>query len=194
MEPMKVESMLLDRDGVINRLIDRDGEEISPQSIEDFEFLPGSREAIRMAKERGLSIYVISNQPDVSKKWRSLNKDKLEQIDQKLKEIGIDQIYNCVHGPLGNRKNKTYRDDGGDIRTCDCRKPQPGLIDECFSENRLTAEKTVLVGDSRTDMIAAKRFEEKNGERFYSKIKLGDDEGLCHKNMGCLMEVVKELL
>ena len=193
MEPMKVESMLLDRDGVINRLIDRDGEEISPQSIEDFEFLPGSREAIRMAKERGLSIYVISNQPDVSKEWRYLSKDKLEKIDQRLRGVGVDQIYNCIHGPVGGRKNKAYRGEGGDIRTCDCRKPQPGLIDECFSENRLTAEKTVLVGDSRTDMIAAKRFEEKNGERFYSKIKLGDDEGLCHKNMGCLMEVVKEL-
>ena len=189
---MKVENMLLDRDGVINRLIERDGEEISPQSIDDFEFLPGSREAIEMAKEKDLSIYVISNQPDVSKKWRYLSKDKLEEINQRLREVGVDQIYNCVHGPVGGRKNKTYRDKGGDIRTCDCRKPQPGLIKECFNENNLTLQKSIIVGDSKTDMMAAERFEQNMDEHFRKKIKLGKDEGLYDKNMESLKEVVED--
>lgn len=179
---------------MINELVENEGEQISPQSVQDFEFIEGSKRAIEKAVDEGLLIYVISNQPDVSKGWRPLNEEKLGEIDHKLLELGVKTVYNCTHGPLNDRKDKTYTDRNGEIVTCDCRKPQPGLIEACFSKNDLNLQKSIIVGDSRTDMMAAARFEQKMSEHFRKKIKLGEYEGLCDKNMKSLKDVVEDIV
>ena len=170
-----VKNLLLDRDGVINKLVESNSGKISPQSLKQFEYILGSRKAIKKAKEKGLSIYVFSNQPDVSKNWRRLDKESLEEINQELREIGVDQIFNCTHGPEKWYGKKRYRDDTGKITVCDCRKPQPGLIEKCVGSSDLEPSGTVVVGDNDVDIEAAERFETKFDINFKSKIKLGKE-------------------
>ena len=179
---------------MINKLIKRERSLLSPQSIEEFEFIEGSRSAIADAENEGLKIYVISNQPDVSKDWRSLNEEKLREINDRLIEEGVEKVYNCTHGPLNGKSDKTYTDQRGEIITCDCRKPQPGLIAKCFKENNLSLNESIIVGDSKTDILAAERFEGDEKEEFRSKIKIGENLGLCDKNMACLKNVVEEVV
>jgi D-glycero-D-manno-heptose 1,7-bisphosphate phosphatase len=186
-------NLLLDRDGVINKLISRDNNLISPQSIKDFEFKQGSKKALRKAEEKNFSIYIISNQPDVSKNWRKLNKDRLNEINQKLKGLGVDSIFNCTHGPLGERKESRYRNEKGDIITCDCRKPQPGLIKRWYKHEDVSPKKTVVVGDKETDIEAAEQFEKKIGTEFKSKINLSNQKSSKIKKHKNLLELVENL-
>jgi D-glycero-D-manno-heptose 1,7-bisphosphate phosphatase len=174
-----VENLLLDRDGVINELIDVGPEEkISPQSLNQFNYLQGSEEAIKKATDSGVSVYVFSNQPDVSKHWRQLDRGSLELINQELKNIGVDKVFNCTHGPKKRHGNR-YTDESGDIITCKCRKPQPGLIKACYHTTSMSPPKTIVVGDNDVDIIAASRFEQEYRTEFKSKVnlqsnKLGD--------------------
>jgi len=167
-----VKNLLLDRDGVINKLIDNNSGKISPQSLKQFKFIEGSKEAIKKASEAGISIYVFSNQPDVSKTWRSLNEDSLENINQELMEIGVDRIFNCTHGPKMRNGNNRYRDNTGEITVCGCRKPQPGLIEQCVDLTDLEPGETAVVGDNDVDIEAAERFEEKYNVNFKFKTKI----------------------
>lgn len=189
-----VENLLLDRDGVINNLVPYGEEMVSPQNLEDFEFIKGSKQALREINRKDISIYIITNQPDVSKSWRPLDMPRLREINKMLKQNGVKEVYSCTHGPKGNRHRSTYTDTEGSIITCGCRKPQPGLIENCFQENSIKAERTIIVGDKLTDMEAAARFEAKRDEKFLSKVRVGGDEGLCDKKFSTLRQFTDEEL
>ena len=60
-------AVFLDRDGVINRSIVRDGKPYPPASLNEFAFLPGVAEACRLLKEAGFLLVVVTNQPDVGR-------------------------------------------------------------------------------------------------------------------------------
>lgn len=165
------QSLLLDRDGVINKLVGSDPDKVSPQSIDQFRYLPGSKRAIERSREAGISVYVFSNQPDVSKPWRKLNQDRLNEINQELRHIGVNKVFNCTHGPkLGNERR--YKNDDGNIVTCNCRKPQSGLIKDCYNNTSMNPSETIVVGDNSVDIVAATRFEEEYDVKFESKVRL----------------------
>ncbi len=147
---------------------------------------------MKKAQNTGLNIYVVSNQPDVSKDWRDLNEGKLSKIDEKMFESGVDDVFYCTHGPLGNQVTKKYRDDKGDIIVCDCRKPQSGLVNKVYSKHDLCLSKTVFVGDKKRDILAAKKFEDSKSTDFNSKIKIGKECGIEDKKMQSLLQVVEE--
>ena len=66
-------AVFLDRDGVINRAVVRDGKPYPPASLAEFEILPGVPEALRELDEAGFLLIVVTNQPDVARgshvKW-----------------------------------------------------------------------------------------------------------------------------
>ena len=60
-------AVFLDRDGVINAPIVRDGKPFPPASVEETEILPGVREALVRLKGAGFDLVVVTNQPDVAR-------------------------------------------------------------------------------------------------------------------------------
>jgi histidinol phosphatase-like enzyme len=50
-------AIFLDRDGVINCLVERGGQMVSPRKIEDFELLPNVHIAIEKLKQKYPAIY-----------------------------------------------------------------------------------------------------------------------------------------
>lgn len=169
-----MKSIFLDRDGVINPLIEISKGEISPQDIEDFKLYEGVRKKLKEAKKAGFTVIIFTNQPDVQKSWRKLDEERLENINNFLTDIGAEAVYACNHGPLGGKKNKHYRENG-EIMVCDCRKPQPGLIEKAYKDFDIDFSSSYVIGDSHEDLEAASRFEKKHDENFKAKFSVGKD-------------------
>ncbi|MDP2644315.1 MAG: D-glycero-beta-D-manno-heptose 1,7-bisphosphate 7-phosphatase [Desulfobacterales bacterium] len=133
--------VFLDRDGVINR--------DSPDYIkswDEFEFFPGSLEAIGLLTRAGFDIIVITNQSVVNRKMVSVK--ELEYIfDRMTREVNaaggrIKDIFFCPHVPQDQ---------------CDCRKPRPGLFYQAQQRYGLNLSGAYMVGDSAKDIESALR-------------------------------------
>jgi D-glycero-D-manno-heptose 1,7-bisphosphate phosphatase len=133
--------VFLDRDGTINR-----DSHAYIKSWEEFEFIPGSLEAIKEFTTNGLVNIVITNQSAVPRKLISL-KD-LEFVHNMMMQTvassggEIKDVFYCPHMP------------GDD---CDCRKPEPGLIYQAQKKYGIDLSTAVMVGDSAKDIECARR-------------------------------------
>src|SRR5215469_1761635 len=100
-----MKAVLLDRDGVINRLVYHHDAGVidSPFTLSQFELFPGVPQAIRQFNDLGLGVAVVSNQPGIAKGY--LTAELLESFREKLlAEVAgaggkIDAIYYCLHHP-----------------------------------------------------------------------------------------------
>ena len=129
--------VFLDRDGVINR--------DSPDYIknwDEFQFLPGSLDALRLLSQAGFRLIVITNQSIIGRGMVPLR--VLEETHRKLKAAvaaaggDILDIFFCPHRP---------------DEACDCRKPAPGLIQQACRRYGIDPADSVMIGDSVKDML-----------------------------------------
>ena len=125
-------TVLLDRDGVLNADVG------SPGVVheEQFELLPGVSDAVRDLKEDGHACVVVTNQN--ARRKGLLSAETLEKLHASLrKEVPVDDIFVAtgLDGPA--------------------LKPSPELVNLALGD--ADRDRAVLVGDSRTDMIAACR-------------------------------------
>jgi len=146
--------VFLDRDGVINK--------DSPSYIKswaEFEFLPGSLEAIRKLTLSGFEIIIITNQSAINRKIITI--DQLETMHTRLNEAvesnggKIRDIFFCPHTPE---------------EVCICRKPKPGLIYRARKKYQIDLERSAMVGDSAKDIECAKNA----GCRYAILVKTGN--------------------
>ena len=77
-------AVLLDRDGVINKAIIKNGLPTSPNSLDELEILPGVKESILRLKKLNFICIVVTNQPDVPR--RKINKNTVIKINNFLKK------------------------------------------------------------------------------------------------------------
>jgi len=135
--------VFLDRDGVINKF---PGNGNYVTLVKEFQFLPGSLEAIRLLTEQGYTIFVVSNQAGVGK--GIFSKDKLKKITAKMmREIKKSG------GKIKRVYYSTSKSDAG----CEYRKPNIGSIRKAFESLKKPlqiAKKTYFVGDTETDIQA----------------------------------------
>jgi len=138
----KAKVIFLDRDGVINR--GRGSDYVD--SWHKFRFIPGSLKALKLLKEHGYRVIVISNQAGVAKGFYSL-KD-LSLLTRRMKEVvrtaggKLDAVYYCPH------QNEDR---------CACRKPKTGLFWRAHRRFGIPFKKTFVVGDSVRDIVAGKK-------------------------------------
>jgi len=138
---MSRRAVFLDRDGVINRAIVREGKPHPPDSLEELEILPGVREALDQLKDAGFVLVVVSNQPDVARGTTA--RDAVETINAKLAEsLPVDDFRMCYH-------------DSGD--GCDCRKPKPGMLLAAARDHGIDLSSSFMVGDRWRDVEAGQR-------------------------------------
>ncbi len=134
-------TVILDRDGVLNKRAPRAH---YVRSWEEFEWLPGAKEALRLFKEANYRVIVASNQAGIGR--GSMTEQDVNEIHDKMKEEAmqaggrIDAIYYCPHD----------WDDG-----CECRKPKPGLLFRAQRDLSLDLTRTPFVGDDERDAETA---------------------------------------
>jgi histidinol-phosphate phosphatase family protein len=133
-------AVLLDRDGVINA----DSDEYI-KSWAEFNFYPGVFEALRRLHEAGLEVYLVTNQAGVGKGL--LTHQTLLDILLRLR-LTVRQHGGLIHGIEYCRHRK---EEG-----CGCRKPKPGMLLKLAAKYGLDLSRSVLVGDSCTDIEAAR--------------------------------------
>ena len=133
-------AVFLDRDGVINRAVVRDGRPYPPPSVDDVEILPGVAESIRTLHGRGFKVIVVTNQPDVA--TGAQRREAVEAIHNRLRRcLLLDDIKVCYHT---------------DADRCACRKPKPGMLLEAANDWSIVLKRSFLVGDRWRDIEAGK--------------------------------------
>jgi D-glycero-D-manno-heptose 1,7-bisphosphate phosphatase len=137
---MKLKTLFLDRDGVINSLIAGNNElPRSPRNTQELNFLPGTAAALSRAKDKGYEIYIVTNQPDIEKGLISTK--VAEEINLKIMSTfpQINDVYVCPHTQHSN---------------CSCRKPKPGLIVNSRVYPAIDFSHAWMVGDRWVDIAA----------------------------------------
>lgn len=138
---MSRRAVFLDRDGVINRAIVREGKPYPPTSLEELEILPGVAAALTRLKAAGFVLVVVSNQPDVARGTTA--REAVETINVRLAEsLPVDDFRMCYH-------------DSGD--GCDCRKPKPGMLVAAARDHGIDLSASFMVGDRWRDVEAGQR-------------------------------------
>ena len=138
-------AVFLDRDGTINI------EKEYLYQIQDFEFVPGAPEAIRILNQAGLLVVVVTNQSGVARGY--YREDDVEilhrHINAELKKIGahVDAWFYCPHHPSGR---------GSYALPCRCRKPLPGMLSEAAARHGIDLDNSIMIGDKRADMEAGR--------------------------------------
>ena len=133
-------AVFFDRDGVLNKLIYRDGNYYSPRNIKNFVLYNDAEKVTHAVREKGYLSIVISNQPDIAR--GNIKKSLLNKMTKTLlNELIIDDIFYCIH-------------DDSDL--CTCRKPAPGLLVQASKKWNIDLQKSYMVGDTWKDAGAAK--------------------------------------
>ena len=137
--------------------LDRDGTIVEDpgylDSCDKVRFLPGVSKAIKLLKESGFKVIVITNQSGVARGYftEETVKEINKYICQSLVEEGtsIDRIYYCPHHIEGVIER--YKKD------CYCRKPEPGMVEEAAREFDIDLKKSFVIGDKGSDIEAGHR-------------------------------------
>ena len=151
---MARKAVFLDRDGVINAYVCNPefGTIDSPRRPEDFVLLPGVEEAVAKLKAEGFLTVVVSNQPGVAR--GQFTAAQLEATMSKMRTMvkrgggELDAVYYCPHHPQGTVEG--YRG------SCECRKPQPGLLQQAAREWDIDLNRSFMVGDGIVDIQAGR--------------------------------------
>jgi len=134
-------AVFLDRDGVINRAIVREGRPYAPETLEALEILPGVCEALDRLRGAGFLNIVVTNQPDVGA--GKVARDVVAAMHEHLlKKLPLDAIKVCYHVEADH---------------CACRKPRPGMLIEAAGELDVNLSASFLVGDRWRDVAAGQR-------------------------------------
>jgi D-glycero-D-manno-heptose 1,7-bisphosphate phosphatase len=136
-------AVFLDRDGVLNRPVVRDGRPFPPAQIEEFELYPDAASACAQLKEAGFLLVVVTNQPDVGRATQS--REAVEAMHAKLRAVisSLDAIEVCFHAGAAEGE------------PCECRKPKPGMLLRAAAALNIELGESFLIGDRWRDVDCA---------------------------------------
>jgi D-glycero-D-manno-heptose 1,7-bisphosphate phosphatase len=135
-------AVFLDRDGTLNV---RPPEHEYISRVEDFEWLAGADQAVARFASSGYFLGVVSNQRGVALGLTTIATLRLieDRIQRRLESLGcrVDAFRYCMH----NFNSK-----------CSCRKPSPGMLLSMASDFGLDLERSWIVGDEESDVLAGR--------------------------------------
>jgi D-glycero-D-manno-heptose 1,7-bisphosphate phosphatase len=131
-------AVFLDRDGVLNEAVVKNGLPHAPNRLEDFRVYPEAAHALQRLKDAGYVLIVVTNQPDVAR--GEVKREVVEAINVRLLEAlpMLDHVRICW--------------DDGDQSPC--RKPKPGLILDGATAYGVDLAASFMVGDRWRDVDA----------------------------------------
>jgi D-glycero-D-manno-heptose 1,7-bisphosphate phosphatase len=130
----------LDRDGVINYKAP-EGEYI--RTWHEIRLIPGAMRAVAELNSNGYQVFIVTNQRGIA--IQKVRVEDLAEIHHLIKKkfaragANISEIYYCPHD-ISER--------------CDCRKPQPGMLERAAREFHIDLQASWMVGDSPKDVQA----------------------------------------
>jgi len=129
---MKKKAIFMDRDGTLI-------EEVNfLERVEDLRLFSYTVDSLRILKENGYSIFVVTNQSGIAR--GIYDEDAMHSIHEAIEErCGnlIDGFYFCPHMP-----------DAG----CECRKPRLGMLEKVQKDFEIDMENSWMIGDKLLDI------------------------------------------
>lgn len=148
MKNNKSRAVFIDRDGVINKEVPL------LHKVEELELIERSAQAIKILNDIRFPVFVVSNQPVVSR--GTISEEDVIKINNELNNMlfkdayaRVNKFYFCPHHP--HSKIKKYR------IACNCRKPMPGLIQKAAKENNIIVNESYMIGDRNVDILSGKK-------------------------------------
>lgn len=143
--PIRRAAVFFDRDGVLN---EDSGYVFRPDQLR---WLPGARECVRAVNDSGRFAFVVTNQSGVARGYydeQAVHAFHAE-MQRQLLAMGahIDAFVFCPHHPEGTVARYA--------RSCECRKPTPGMIEQLLRRWPIRREGSILIGDRPSDVLAA---------------------------------------
>ena len=133
-------AVFLDRDGTLNE------ESGYIRHLEEVRLIPGAAGAVRRINEEGWLAVLVTNQSGPARGYYS--EDWVGQLNQRVVQLlaeqgaRLDHVEYCPHLPP---------EEGGVVegyaRTCDCRKPAPGMVHRAAMLLHIDLSRSVVVGD-----------------------------------------------
>lgn len=136
--------MFLDRDGVLNVPLIRDGRPHPPAHLEEFKLYGDALNSCTRLKQAGFLLVVVSNQPDVGRGTQT--REIVNAMNDRLTALipVLDRIETCFHG-------------GADfLQPCLCRKPRPGMLYRAAEMMLIDLPNSYLIGDRWRDVDCAR--------------------------------------
>jgi D-glycero-D-manno-heptose 1,7-bisphosphate phosphatase len=134
-------AVFLDRDGVLNKAIVRDGKPYPPRDLSEVAITHGAGAALEELKRAGFLLIVVTNQPDIARGKAS--RAEVDNINAQLAAaLPLDAIEVCEHD---------------DSNQCDCRKPKSGMIMRAHERFGVDLASSFMVGDRWRDIEAGRR-------------------------------------
>ena len=142
---MRNKAIFFDRDGTLNVDVHY------LHDPADFVWVEGAIDAIRWANEHRYLVIVVTNQSGIARGY--YGEDAVQRLhdwmNAELAKHGahIDAFYYCPHHTEG--KIPAY------TKSCDCRKPAPGMLLKAIAEHNIDPAASFLFGDAESDVVAA---------------------------------------
>jgi D-glycero-D-manno-heptose 1,7-bisphosphate phosphatase len=140
-----MKAAFLDRDGVINSDLGY------VSRWEDFKFLPGSIQGMKLLQDAGYLLIVVTNQSGIARGYFSEDDYRILTATYRsyLLNCGvvITDVYHCPHHPSFPQLSQPP--------LCGCRKPNPGLIHQASLDHGISLSESILIGDKYSDLQAA---------------------------------------
>jgi D-glycero-D-manno-heptose 1,7-bisphosphate phosphatase len=131
-------AVFLDRDGVLNRAIVRDGKPYPPASLAELQIVEDAPASLTRLKNLGFLLLVVTNQPDVARGTQTM--DTVRALHQAMRQtLPLDDFLICPHD---------------DRDACRCRKPLPGLLLEAQARYGIDLGRSFMIGDRWRDIDA----------------------------------------
>jgi histidinol-phosphate phosphatase family protein len=143
----KIKAIFLDKDGT---LVDNLPYNVDPNRIT---LSPHAGEGLRLLQQLGYTLLVVSNQSGVAR--GHFDERALDAVWQRLHQllrdegVTLTECYYCPHHPDGSVNPYA--------RTCDCRKPGPGLLLRAAARHNIDLSASWMVGDILHDVEAGQR-------------------------------------
>ena len=132
--------------------VDRDGTLIAERDFlteeKDIEIFPQTVEAIRLLRELGYLVVILSNQSGVARGFLTeqrvfeINEEVFRQLEEN--DARPDLFFYCPHHP--DATVKEYR------LECECRKPAPGMVKMAQQMIDIDIPQSVSIGDKLSDV------------------------------------------
>jgi D-glycero-D-manno-heptose 1,7-bisphosphate phosphatase len=134
-------AVFLDRDGVLNEAVVRDGSPYPPVTLEELVIVADAGRVLAALKRDGFRLIVVTNQPDIAR--GKISREQVDRMNRHLLSVlPIDAIEVCAHD---------------DSDACDCRKPKPGMLIRAATRDGIMLPDSFMVGDRWRDIEAGHR-------------------------------------
>src|SRR4051794_884804 len=134
-------AVFLDRDGVLNEAVVRDGNPYPPETIEELVIVPDAADSLALLRRRGFRLIMVTNQPDIAR--GKVSRKLVDEMNRYVcTMLSIDAVEMCHHD---------------DADHCDCRKPQPGMLLRAARRDDIMLTESFMLGDRWRDVEAGRR-------------------------------------